>query len=207
MDDDGENEYLVTDDNGCATDPSIFGEWEYERGLGVLTSTFSAFKFPSQNNIRFQCNIRVCFGQCQPQNCAGSNAYGRRRRDVNEVNETREKREVEGSVYTGQLREEIEVTSNAILTIERRKESRVDPRTGEEKDEDVCVSKIGFIIALVITALLALVAVAIAVSCWLMAYRRKPKSTGPLPHPAEFPNPLFTTPTPPLLEPAPDYLR
>ncbi|XP_023336496.1 uncharacterized protein LOC111707595 [Eurytemora carolleeae] len=153
------------------------------------------------------CNIRVCFGQCQPQNCAGSNAYGRRRRGVNEVNETREKREVEGSVYTGQLREEIEVTSNAILTIERRKESRVDPRTGEEKDEDVCVSKIGFIIALVITALLALVAVAIAVSCWLMAYRRKPKSTGPLPHPAEFPNPLFTTPTPPLLEPAPDYLR
>ena len=69
------------------------------------------------------------------------------------------------------------------------------------------MSKIGFIIALVITALLALVAVAIAVSCWLMAYRRKPKSAGPLPHPAEFPNPLFTTPTPPLTEPAPDYLR
>ncbi len=39
-------------------------------------------------------------------------------------------------------------------------------------DEEVCVSKIGLIIALVITALLALVAVAIAVSCWLMAYRR-----------------------------------
>merc|ERR1712233_223137 len=54
-------------------------------------------------------------------------------------------------------------------------------------DEEACVSKIGFIIALVITALLALVAVAIAVSCWLMAYRRRPKSAGPLPHPAEFP--------------------
>ena len=51
-----------------------------------------------------------------------------------------------------------------------------------------------------------MVAVAIAVSCWLMAYRRRPKSVGPLPHPAEFPNPLFTTPTPPLQEPAPDYL-
>jgi hypothetical protein len=196
MGDDGENEYLVTDDNGCATDPSIFGEWQYERNLGVLTASFNAFKFPASNNIRFQCNIRVCFGQCQPQNCAGSNAYGRRRRDTG----------VEGTVFTGQLREEIMVQSNAILTIERRTESRIDPLTGSRGDEEVCVSKIGFIIALVITALLALVAVAIAVSCWLMAYRRRPKSAGPLPHPAEFPNPLFTTPTPPLQEPAPDYL-
>lgn len=70
--------------------------------------------------------------------------------------------------------------------------------------EEVCVSKWGFIIALIITALLALVAVAVAVSCWLMAYRRKPKHAGPLPHPPEFPNPLFTTPEP-LAEPSPDY--
>lgn len=71
--------------------------------------------------------------------------------------------------------------------------------------EEVCVSKWGFIIALIITALLALVAVAVAVSCWLMAYRRRPKHAGPLPHPPEFPNPLFTTPEP-LAEPSPDYL-
>jgi len=196
MDDDGDNEYLVTDENGCATDPSIFGEWQYERQKGVLTSIFNAFKFPSSNNIKFHCNIRVCFGQCQPQNCAGNNAYGRKKRQA----------ESEAKVYTGQLREEISVHSNAILTIERRTDSLIDPQRSRTGDEDVCVSKIGFIIALVITALLALVAVAIAVSCWLMAYRRRPKSAGPLPHPAEFPNPLFTTPTPPLAEPAPDYL-
>ena len=71
--------------------------------------------------------------------------------------------------------------------------------------EEVCVNKLGFIIALIITALLALVAVAIAVSCWLMAYRRRPKIHGPLPHPPEFPNPLFTTPEP-LAEPSPDYM-
>lgn len=53
------------------------------------------------------------------------------------------------------------------------------------------MSMVGLIIALVITALLALVAVAVAVSCWLMAYRRRPKASGPLPHPPEFPNPLF----------------
>ena len=169
------------DDNGCATDPSIFGEWEYERSLGVLTAVFNAFKFPASNNIRFQCNIRVCFGQCQPQNCAGSNAYGRKKREV-------EKREAgeEATVYTGQLREEIMVQSNAILTIERRTESRIDPRTGSRGDEEVCVSKIGFIIALVITALLALVAVAIAVSCWLMAYRRRPKRSKPCPNRQSF---------------------
>ena len=200
MDDNGEHEYLVTDENGCATDPSIFGEWQYERQKGVLTSVFNAFKFPSSNNIRFQCNIRVCFGKCQPQNCAGSNAYGRRKRQADAE---------EAQVFTGQLREEIQVQSNAILAIERRSESRIgaDPDANLSREEDVCVSKIGFIIALVITALLALVAVAIAVSCWLMAYRRRPKSSGPLPHPAEFPNPLFTTPTPPLTEPAPDYLH
>lgn len=71
--------------------------------------------------------------------------------------------------------------------------------------EDICVSIIGFIIALVITALLALVAVAVAVSCWLMAYRKRPHTNGPLPHPPEFPNPLFTTPEP-VAEPSPDYL-
>jgi hypothetical protein len=111
-------------------------------------------------------------------------------------------------VLTGALREELNVSSNAILTIERRSEAQRALRSGlDGDDQEVCVSKIGFIIALVITALLALVAVAVAVSCWLMAYRRKPKSAGPLPHPAEFPNPLFTTPTPPLTEPAPDYLH
>lgn len=66
MEDSVENEYLVTDENGCATDPSIFGEWSYNSDTQSLLSTFHAFKFPSSDNIRFQCNIRVCFGRCQP---------------------------------------------------------------------------------------------------------------------------------------------
>ena len=97
--------------------------------------------------------------------------------------------------------------SNAILTLERRKaDSQIATQRSASSDAEVCVSKIGFIVALVITALLALVAVAIAVSCWLMAYRKRPKTAGPLPHPPEFPNPLFTTPEP-LAEPTPDYLH
>lgn len=74
-----------------------------------------------------------------------------------------------------------------------------------QRVEDICVSMVGLIISLVITALLALVAVAVAVSCWLMAYRRRPKVSGPLPHPPEFPNPLFVN-ADTVPEPTPDYL-
>ena len=175
-------------------------EWKYDRINGHLTAIFDAFKFPDSNTIKFKCNIRVCFGQCQPENCAGYNAFGKKRRK----RET--EHEIAGTVYTGQLREEIQVQSNAILTIARKAGARTDVGSRYTGNEEVCVSKIGFIIALVITALLALVAVAIAVSCWLMAYRRRPKTEGPLPHPPEFPNPLFTTPEP-LAEPTPDYLH
>ena len=66
MDDTGSNLYEVTDEDGCATDPDIFGEWKFDRARNALSSTFNAFKFPSSNNIRFQCNVRVCFGKCQP---------------------------------------------------------------------------------------------------------------------------------------------
>jgi len=105
------------------------------------------------------------------------------------------------------LREEVTVQSNPILALERREERLTDPSEAPQliQREEVCVSMVGFIISLILTALLALVAVAIAVSCWLLAYRRRPKSEGPLPHPPEFPNPLFTTPEP-LAEPSPDYL-
>lgn len=69
MEDMVENEYLVTDENGCATDPTIFGEWDYNADTQSLLASFHAFKFPSSDNIRFQCNIRVCFGKCQPVSC------------------------------------------------------------------------------------------------------------------------------------------
>lgn len=202
--DGSDNEHLVTDEHGCATDPSIFGEWEQDDGEGkALVALFSAFKFPSSNSIRFQCNVRVCFGRCHPVNCNGYDAFGKRRR--RQVEQDAEVLYQPESVYDGQLRE-IQVSSQAILTVESRTERFTAPEDPDNVGvEEVCVSKWGFIIALIITALLALVAVAVAVSCWLMAYRRRPKHGGPLPHPPEFPNPLFTTPEP-LAEPSPDYL-
>ncbi len=106
-DDNEETVYTVTDDNGCSTDPDIFREWQYDREKGFLTATFDAFKFPDSNTIKFKCNIKVCFGQCQPQNCAGRNAYGRKKRE-SEVT-------IEGAVYSGELREEITVSLRYFL--------------------------------------------------------------------------------------------
>jgi len=214
VDDDEENEYLVTDENGCATDPSIFGEWSFDRANNQLKAIFNAFKFPSSNNIKFRCNVRVCFGRCQPVNCNGLDAFGRRRRRSPITGEQEAAIRQSDSFFAGQLREEIQVQSSPIVTLERSDptENRfVDPEDPQVQEaglgpDEICVSKLGFIIALIITALLALVAVAIAISCWLMAYRRRRRVDGPLPHPPEFPNPLYTTPEP-LAEPSPDYQR
>lgn len=126
MEENVENEYIVTDENGCATDPSIFGEWEFNSDTNTLMANFNAFKFPSSDNIRFQCNIRVCFGKCQPVNCRGYNAFGRRRRreitDETQNNKSVARRAVtdEPLSVEGLLREEITISSNAILTFERR---------------------------------------------------------------------------------------
>lgn len=201
---DGEDEfqYEVTDANGCATDPSIFGNWEYDQQRKTLMARFNAFKFPSSNNLRFQCNIRVCFGSCPPVNCDGAEAYGRRRRRDAKNDELM----ITESYKEGALREEIMVQSNAILTFEKREPQPAPSLEGHrsEDDDHVCLPRLGLIISMILTTLLALVAVAVAISCWLIAYRRKPRRHGPLPHPADFPNPLYTTPEP-LAEPSPDY--
>lgn len=63
-------------------------------------------------------------------NCRGYNAYGRRRREVDRQNTTAV--EVAESLNEGQLREEITIQSNAILTFERREERFVDPTEGKK---------------------------------------------------------------------------
>jgi hypothetical protein len=125
MEENVENEYIVTDENGCATDPQIFGDWDYDPDANTLMAHFNAFKFPSSDNIRFQCNIRVCFGKCQPVNCHGFNAYGRRRRreitdESQKHNSSIAKRAANDLSLEGTLREEITISSNAILTFEKR---------------------------------------------------------------------------------------
>lgn len=164
-------------------------------------------------------------------NCRGYNAFGKRRkRDITNSTDL-------DVLHEGQLREEITIESNAIFTIERHEERLVNPTEGKTnaqvctscvsfqtnpsvfvfsctepqtaQPDDICISLVGLIVSLIITALLALVAVAVSVSCWLMAYRRQPSSSmGPLPHPSEFPNPIFAHHASGgrTSEPTPDYL-
>lgn len=140
MEEQVENEYIVTDENGCATDPNIFGDWEYRPESNTLLASFNAFKFPSSDNIRFQCNIRVCFGKCQPVNCRGYNAFGRRRRAITDesVNRTSSSDTALASDDSlnveGLLREEITIQSNAILTFERNS-NYASGRTGDDTDD------------------------------------------------------------------------
>lgn len=165
-------------------------------------------------------------------NCRGYNAFGRRRRDVNsEINDTslsitdnyegqlREEITIQSNlIFTLEKQERLTadpaesktIFFSPLILMRKFLKFLITAMwfffvlvPAAQRVEDICVSMVGFVIALVITALLALVAVAIAVSCWLMAYRRQPKTAGPLPHPPEFPNPLFTTES--VAEPSPDY--
>lgn len=107
--------------------------------------------------------------------------------------------EIPPSITEGQLREEVTVVSNPILTMQRRDTSQVarqrdggsEATGGQAASGEVCVSAAGLAVALALTALLALVAVAAAVACWLVAWRRARPPPAPLPHPPDFPNPLF----------------
>lgn len=61
-------------------------------------------------------------------NCRGYNAYGRRKREIGPQNSTAV--DITESINEGQLREEITIESNAILTFERREERFIDPTEG-----------------------------------------------------------------------------
>lgn len=105
-----------------------------------LLASFNAFKFPSSDNIRFQCNIRVCFGRCQPVNCRGYNAFGRRRRrrEIGDTNSSSTSVSLPGQDgLDGTLREEITISSNAILTFEKRDERLSDG--SESKSQSIAI--------------------------------------------------------------------
>lgn len=61
-------------------------------------------------------------------NCRGYNAFGRRKRSLDSENST--DLALPGDLISGQLREEITIQSNAILTFERREERFSDPKEG-----------------------------------------------------------------------------
>lgn len=62
-------------------------------------------------------------------NCRGYNAFGRRKREI--ARDDKPDEDALDATQKGQLREEITIESNAILTFERREERLMDPTEGK----------------------------------------------------------------------------
>ncbi|XP_065203537.1 neurogenic locus notch homolog protein 1-like [Planococcus citri] len=169
------DDYNVIDEYGCATDPTIFSEFEYNNNTRLLTAKFNTFKFPSSKDVTFQCNVRVCLEQCHPMNCGSYRAFGRRR-----------KRQIDIDIlHKALIRDETIVESNAIVAVEILNNPFKAP------SKDVCISRIEIAISILITGVLALITVAVMVSWWLKANSRTPPRRGPMAHPAWIPNPIY----------------
>lgn len=67
-------------------------------------------------------------------NCRGYNAFGRRRRREISKDNNKQDEDAIDAVQRGQLREEITIESNAILTFERREERLMGPTEGTYDD-------------------------------------------------------------------------
>ncbi|XP_035708187.1 uncharacterized protein LOC110850149 isoform X2 [Folsomia candida] len=126
---DAKNEYLVTDENGCATDPTAFGEWEVDHNNSLLLAHFNVFKFLTSGRIKFQCNVKVCFGECQRFNCRDQIGFGGRKQQIFQDRDASLSTSFP-DYYVGQVRKEVTVESNPILVLERRAEQRTNLSEG-----------------------------------------------------------------------------
>ncbi|KYQ57928.1 hypothetical protein ALC60_02977 [Trachymyrmex zeteki] len=82
----GESSYLLLDEIGCPTDPATFPALLKDPiDNRSLISTFTAFKFPDSQIVRFNVIVRFCIEQCEPAICRGGQpSYGRKRRSIGE---------------------------------------------------------------------------------------------------------------------------
>ncbi|XP_076630697.1 uncharacterized protein LOC143346465 isoform X1 [Colletes latitarsis] len=80
----GDASFLLLDEIGCPTDSSTFPALAKDPRDGrSLTSTFTAFKFPNSQLVRFNVIVRFCLEECTPTKCTGGHlSYGRRKRET-----------------------------------------------------------------------------------------------------------------------------
>ncbi|XP_024874980.1 uncharacterized protein LOC112456571 [Temnothorax curvispinosus] len=85
----GESSYLLLDEIGCPTDPATFPALLKDPiDNRSLISTFTAFKFPDSQIVRFNVIVRFCIEECEPATCRGGQlSYGRKRRSIGPVEE------------------------------------------------------------------------------------------------------------------------
>ncbi|XP_072765207.1 uncharacterized protein [Anoplolepis gracilipes] len=80
----GDSSYLLLDESGCPTDPPTFPALLKDpMDNRSLISTFTAFKFPDSQIVRFNVIVRFCLEVCEPTTCRGGQiSYGRKRRSI-----------------------------------------------------------------------------------------------------------------------------
>jgi len=63
----GDSSYLLLDQSGCPTDPGTFPALLKDPADNrSLISTFTAFKFPDSQIVRFNVIVRFCLEKCEP---------------------------------------------------------------------------------------------------------------------------------------------
>ncbi|CAK9824833.1 hypothetical protein ANTRET_LOCUS2937 [Anthophora retusa] len=78
----GDASYLLLDELGCPTDPTTFPVLSKDPlDARSLVATFTAFKFPDSQLVRFNVIVRFCLEKCTPANCnADKPSYGKKKR-------------------------------------------------------------------------------------------------------------------------------
>ncbi|XP_043504832.1 uncharacterized protein LOC122525883 [Polistes fuscatus] len=74
--------YLLLNEVGCPTDPTTFPALSKDPiDNRSLIATFTAFKFPESQLVRFNVIVKFCLDICEPAHCEGNRvSYGRRKR-------------------------------------------------------------------------------------------------------------------------------
>ena len=97
----------------------------------------------------------------------------------------------------GTLKEDIVVKSNTILTLEPKSAPILQETPQIDEIEFICLPWLGVILSILLTLLLASIALCLALSCWRASERNKLDQTaaadGPgwLPHPGAVENPMI----------------
>lgn len=72
----GDASYLLLDELGCPTDPTTFPALSKDPVDGrSLIATFTAFKFPNSQRVRFNVLVRFCLDKCIPVSEMHSRIY------------------------------------------------------------------------------------------------------------------------------------
>lgn len=63
----GDSSYLLLDQAGCPTDSATFPALSKDpTDNRSLVATFTAFKFPDSQIVRFNVIVKFCFEECEP---------------------------------------------------------------------------------------------------------------------------------------------